>query len=61
MKSGKFTKDSVFARVEERLEEFAKKQDKSAKKKTANGNGDQNGNGDSDGEEKSKKKRGGRR
>ena len=55
LKSGKFTKDSVFAKVEARLEEFAKKDDKKDKKK--NGNGGSNGNGN--GEGKSKKKRSG--
>lgn len=57
LKSGKFSKDSVFARVEARLEEFAKKDEK--KRGEAN-NGDANGtaNGDADAGEKGRPKRG---
>ncbi|MFT5109523.1 MAG: putative ATP-dependent protease, partial [Pseudoalteromonas tetraodonis] len=36
LKSGKFSKDSVFAKVEQRLEEFAKKEDTNGNGKSAN-------------------------
>ena len=65
LKSGKFSKDSVFAKVEERLEEFAKKDDPK-KSKTNHDNGRQDADESDDDDavkrrERSRRRRGGRR
>jgi lon-related putative ATP-dependent protease len=62
LKSGKFTKDSVFAKVEQRLVEFAKKDTKAdkepANERGNNGDGDE---GDENGKDRTRRRRRGGR